>query len=88
MRITWQERCQKTAELQAKDSLSIRELAAQLDFSKSQVQIDLVLARALKVYPQLKSIKRYTEAIAYIRKRRFGRADDPTRRPVHPNRES
>lgn len=70
---TWQERSIALLRHQQETGKSIRELADELECSKSRIANDLNLGAALKVYPGLEKIKKYNDAVAYLKKKRFTR---------------
>jgi hypothetical protein len=70
---SWQERALMVSAYQKEYSLSIRKLADELETSASKVHWELTLAEALSVYPELRTMKKLTQAIAFVRKKKFKR---------------
>lgn len=75
-KLTWQERVTKLVEYNEKHELSCRELAYEFNFSKSQVNADLNLGYALRVFSELERIDNYVKALAFIKQKKFHRKID------------
>lgn len=75
-RQTWQQRSTALLEHQRETGKSIRELADELECSKSRIAQDLTLGAALLVYPNLDKITKYNDAVAYVKKKRFTRGNN------------
>ena len=70
-KMRWQQRVVATEKYQKEYTLSVRQLADEFECSKSRVAMDLTLAAALRVYPQLDKVEKYNEAVAFIKKKGF-----------------
>lgn len=74
--IPWQERVKMLEAYQKERSLSLRSLAEEFNYSIGKLSYELTLAQALDIYPELKKIKYITDAIRFIKKRKFHRECD------------
>lgn len=72
-RMTWQERVRVLYSYQQESKLSIRNLADEVESSIGRVQYELALAEALDKFPELLEMKKITDAIKFIKKKKFRR---------------
>ena len=77
LKVSWQVRCSMLVEMQERDNLSCRELAAQTGYSLGMMAQSLTLGYALRVYPkQLGDIKHFTQALKFVKEKNFKRKLD------------
>lgn len=70
---TWQRRVESMVEYNEEHNLSCRDLAEQLNISKSQASTDLTLGYALRVYNELEEVANYTDALKFVKDKNFNR---------------